>query len=367
MKRTLLFVLCIASALFVQCKKDEASVTIGVDLPLTGKYEYWGNEFKSGAEIYCRQNEKLKVVFEDNMGVPATSATVAKRLIDFNKVDALVSLFAPFSFNLREMAETAGIPLISSFNSSTAFTGGFPHSYTDFATHDMQLPLLVDCVTDSLNLRKGVYYCVNDDYGLDGAKILTQLMGEKGIPISGELFMTDVANHRNALAKIMKDDADFIFLIARNQDLITAVNQIRERNPDILILGVGSFDAPEIWAGIPAQNQQNILFASSYFEKDYSDESRKFYDEFYKQKQRDPNYPAVFGYTICQYLAECIAQSKEQGVPLTDILNRLDRESIRGQIKMTDRHIVYSSIAIYERKDGKSVPVAIEMKMPERD
>ena len=365
MKRNFNLSICLLALFFTQCKENNP-VVIGVDLPLTGAYEYWGNEFKSGAEIYCKQRPDIKVVFEDNQGTPDNAVTIANKLINIDHVDAFVSLFAPFSFNLRDKAENAKVPFISSFNSSTTFTEGYKFCFTDFATHDMQLPLLVDCVTDSLNLRNGIYYCVNDDYGTDGAKIVSRLMNEKGISITGELFNSGTADHRNTLAKIMKDDVDFIFLIARNRDLINAVNQIRERNKNILILGVGSFDAPEIWDGIPDGNQDNILFASSYFDKDYNDESKAFYDAFYELRKRGPNYPAVFGYTICQYLSEEIAKSKEQNIPLVNKLENLDYNCIRGQVKMTDNHIIYSSIAIYKRINGLSVPIATEMEMPER-
>ncbi len=365
MKNVCRISLCLLVLLFTQCRKADTAL-IGVDLPLTGAYEYWGKEFKAGAEIYSVQHPEVKIVFEDNQRVPDNAVTVANKLISIDKVDALVSLFAPFSFNLRDRAEKAKVPFVSSFNSSTTFTQGYEYCFTDFATHDMQLPLLVDCVTDSLNLDRGVYYCVNDDYGTDGAKIVSRLMNGKGISISGELFNTGTADHRNTLTKIMDDKVDFVFLIARNRDLINAVNQIRERSKDVLILGVGSFDAPEIWDGIPAENQENILFASSYFDKDFNEESKAFYDAFYQMRQRGPNYPAVFGYTICQYLTEGVLKAKQQGLPLVEYLSNLDYDSIRGKVKMTDSHIVYSSIAIYKRVAGQSVPIATEMEMPER-
>ena len=130
----------------------------------------------------------------------------------------------------------------------------------------------------------------------------------------------------------------------------------------MLILGVGSFDAPVVWEGISTENQANIIFASSYFEKDYNDESKAFYEEFYKRKHRDPNYPAIFGYTICQYLSQAISEANKNKVPLTDLLNKLNYNSIRGDIIMQANHMIYSSIAIYKRENNASVPLSIEKK-----
>ena len=367
MKRLILLIVALvlvalAFLYTTQCNKNKKVevVKIGIDLPLTGNYAYWGNEFKEGAEIFASSAEGLEVIFEDNHGKPNDAVSAANKLLKISKVDAFVSLFAPFSFPLRDIAEKANVPFISTFNSSTSFTTDYSYCYSDFATHDTQLPLLVKFITDSMQLNRGLYLCVNDDYGVDGAKVLSKLLKEKNISISGEYFNTGESEFRNFFAKSLNDSVEFVFVIARDRDLINAVNQIRERNKDLLILGVGSFDAPVVWEGISTENQANIIFASSYFEKDYNDESKAFYEEFYKRNQRDPNYPAIFGYTICQYLSQAISDAKKKNVPLTDILNTLNYQSIRGNIIMQANHMIYSSIAIYKRENDTSVPLSIE-------
>lgn len=368
MRRSLHIIFILLSlCAFTQCREKDNTPIIGFDVPLSGKFDYWGNEFMAGAKIYSDAHPGVDVRFEDNQSELNGAAMVANNLIDITKADVLVSLFVPFSKKLRSLAEERKIPFVTSFISASDFTDGYAFCFNDFATHDMQLPLLVGCATDSLSLSRGVYYCVDDDYGTDGARVISTLMAEKGIPISGDLFGSGTSNHRNALTKLMKDKVDFVFLIARNNDLITAVNQIRERDKNVLILGAGAFDAPEIWAGIPAENQENILFASSYFEKDYNEEAKAFYDAFYKLRGRGPNYPAVFGYTICQYLSEGLIKAQKEGIPLVNYLEQLDYDSIRGKVKMTDSRIVYSSIAIYKRIDGQSIPVATEMEMTKRE
>ena len=349
---------------FSQCNKKEGTVKVGIDIPLTGKYAWWGHEFKEGVDIFAAQNPELQLFFEDNHGKPNDAVSSANKLITFNKVDALVTLFAPFSFPLRDIVEKEKVPFISTFNSSATFTQGYTYSYSDFITNDITLPLLVKFVTDSMQLNKGIYLCVNDDYGTDGARIVSQLFEKKGISISGDLFNTGESDFRNFFAKTLSADVEFVFVIARDRDLINAVNQIRERNKDLLILGVGSFDAPVIWEGISEDNQNNILFASSYFEKDYNDESRAFFEEFYKRNQRNPNYPAVYGYTISQYLLKIIKEAKEKNVPITSMLDNLNSESIRGKLSMTENRMVFSSIAIYKREGNQSISLCVEKEMP---
>lgn len=357
---SLLMIVCLS-----QCKQKETAETIGIDIPLTGNYAWWGHEFKEGVDIYAQQNAGLNVVFEDNHGKANDAVAAANKLLNISKVDAMITLFAPFSFPVRDIAEKAGIPFISTFNSTTTFTQGYTYCYSDFTTNDLTLPLLVNYVTESMQLNKGIYLCVNDDYGTDGAHLVSKLLSDKGISITGEFFNTGESDFRNFYAKTLKDDIEFVFIIARDRDLINAVNQVRERNKNILILGVASFDAPVVWEGIPEVNQRNILFASSYFEKDYNEESKAFFDEFYKRNNRNPNYPAVYGYTICQYLSNAIKEAKQKDVPLTEILDEIEYDSIRGKIKMKDDRMVYSSIAIYKRENNSSVSVCVEKEKPE--
>lgn len=349
---------------FTQCKNQESAARIGIDIPLTGSYAWWGHEFKEGVDIYAAKDNDLSIVFEDNHGKTADAVTSANKLINIDKIDALVTLFAPFSFPIRDIAEKAQLPFVSTFNSTTTFTEGYKYIFSDFTTNDQTLPLLVDYVTESVQLKKGVFLCVNDDYGTDGAKLVSELLANKGITIEGEFFNTGESDFRNFFTKRLKKDIEFIFIIARDRDLINAVNQVRERDKDLLILGVASFDAPVVWEGIPESNQSNILFASSYFEKDYNDESKEFYDEFFKRNNRNPNYPAVYGYTICQYLSKAIKDAKQKKIALTELLDCIDYESIRGRIKMTEKRMVYSSIAIYKRENNLSVPVCVEKEKP---
>ena len=63
---------------------------------------------------------------------------------------------------------------------------------------------------------------------------------------------------------------------------------------------------------------------------------------------------------------EAITKAKQENKPLKDVLETIDYNSIRGQIKMTDNHIIYSSIAIYKREGNKSVPLAIELEKPKK-
>lgn len=356
-KTTTLFLLPL---LFMQCTPKESRVKIGIDIPLTGNYAWWGQEFKEGVDIYAEKDTDLELIFENNHGKTNDAVSAANKLIKIEKVDALITLFAPFSFPVRDIAEKSQTPFISTFNSSTSFTQGYSYVFSDFITNDLTLPFLVDYVTKSMQLNKGVYLCVNDDYGVDGAKIVTNLFKQKGISINGDFFNTGESDFRNIFAKSLKNDIQFIFIIARDRDLINAVNQVRERNKNLIILGVASFDAPVVWDGIYGDNQKNILFASSYFEENFNDEAKLFCNEFYKRNGRTPNYPAIYGYTICQYLSNVIKEAQQKNVSIVSLLDELDCESIRGRIKMTESRMIYSSIAIYKRENDQSIPVCVE-------
>ena len=114
-KATVVFLFAFIATALQSCTNN-SNVKIGIDIPLTGNYAWWGHEFKEGVDIYAANDSDLQLFFEDNHGKPNDAVSSANKLINLNKVDALITLFAPFSFPIRDIAEKTKTPFISTFN-----------------------------------------------------------------------------------------------------------------------------------------------------------------------------------------------------------------------------------------------------------
>ncbi|MCC8095564.1 MAG: ABC transporter substrate-binding protein [Tannerellaceae bacterium] len=320
MKKLLIsfILILLVSVSFSGCKekKDSGKIRIGITVPLSGNLAFWGDELRRGMQIYTMKEnvtDSIQLLFEDNRGIPSDAVTSMRSLIDFYDVQAVVSMLVKLGAPQRDLAEQKKIPLISTYNSSSGFTSGYHFAYQDFATHEWQLPALTDFVYNSLQKRKGVTFCSADDFGKDGQKFFKmnyQKLG--GELIDTLLFTPGSTDLRNEITKVMSKNPEFIFLVGQENELITATKQIRERNNDILIVGIGSFESPTVWGAIPVEYQNNLYFVNSFFDKNSDEESESYYNSYINLYQQEPTMPSVYGYSICKYLYVILKETEQK-------------------------------------------------------
>lgn len=92
------------------------TVKIGVVAPLTGGASGYGLPLIKGIEL-ARQdikgaNNSYEVVFEDDASTPANAANAAQKLINVNKVDAVITTTSGTGNAVKPIATAAGIPHI---------------------------------------------------------------------------------------------------------------------------------------------------------------------------------------------------------------------------------------------------------------
>jgi len=95
------------------------SLKIGIMLPLTGLAASAGENMRKGAEIaienYKKENPnvQIEVVFEDDAFDVTKGFTAYKKLVDLDKVDAILMVSTPVLDAIHEDVVARGIPLIS--------------------------------------------------------------------------------------------------------------------------------------------------------------------------------------------------------------------------------------------------------------
>lgn len=345
-----------------QEKKENNKVIIGASIPLTGNLAFWGEELKRGMDIYASSStvkDSLTLFFEDNQGTPTDAVTSMKKMIEFNKVQAVVSMLVKLCAPQREIAEMEKIPLISTYNSSSGFTQGYNFVYQDFATHEWQLPALANFIYNELNKKSGVTFCSSDDFGKDGQKFF-KLNYEKlgGKLLDTALFVPGTVDLRNEISKITQKKPEFIFLVGQEKELIAATKQIRERDKDVLIFGIGSFESPTVWSNIPEEYQSNLYFVNSLFDKNFDEESQIYYNTYLEKYNQEPSMPSVYGYSICKYIYQILKSAEVNNTTFNDVANTVQINSIRGNLKFNDLHEIMSGFGLYKRENNKSVLIA---------
>lgn len=108
----------IIGSTFTQTKKQSTSLTLGLMLPLTGDYAAAGQNMQKGMELALDQYKKnnpdldIKVVVEDDGYNTKKGVTAYKKLVDYDKVDAILMLSTPVIDAIHEDVVKRGIPVI---------------------------------------------------------------------------------------------------------------------------------------------------------------------------------------------------------------------------------------------------------------
>jgi branched-chain amino acid transport system substrate-binding protein len=211
------------------------------------------------------------LIFEDNQLDGAKSVSAAKRLINQQKVDAVITLWPPTASVVIPLSEKAKIlhytiswdPDLAKKNkfvlSHQAMVGEIAHS---------TLKLL----KSEGNTNAAFLHLEEKGFNL-GAEYIRKLAPQEGIKIvSDEAFNPGETDFRSLIERIeqLKPDAYLIWSVMPSIDAI--VRQIRERNPKAKITGYLDF------AG-----NKNILQGSKYISEMYASENfLNLYKEHYQ-------------------------------------------------------------------------------------
>ena len=79
-----------------------------------------------------------------------------------------------------------------------------------------------------------------------------------------------------------------------------------------------------------------------------------FKENYGKKYNEEPNYVSVYGYSIGKYLSEIIIKSDGDNEKIRNSLNRLNQQSIRGNLSINSKRDVLTPIGIYKRVENDS-------------
>ena len=357
MKKILLVVLTFGMLCGCQGKKEDNVIKIGANFTLTGDVAWWSLELKKGFDLALEEEyvNKVEVIYEDNEFKANKAVSIFNKFLQVDKVDAIVTCFSPITEALSPLAERSHVPLIATCTSSTNITRDKQWAFRDYFTQKEQCTPLAEYVHE-LGFRKGVYMVINDDYGIDAINQFKDRFEKLGGEIlSGEVFSQLSRSSRNEVVKVLSYNPDFIFVVARDQALITLCNQIRELNQSIQIVGINAFDSPTIWKGLGVAGE-GIIFSSGYFNANDNENSDQFYKKFVQKYNEEPNYNAVYGYTILKYLVR-LSTLSSTNEELRNSIELMQENTIRGVLTVDELHGVVGTIGLYKRDNNQTIPI----------
>lgn len=175
--------------------------TLGVAVPLSGKYKAWGEAVVEGVRLALPEGGPVRIIEKDTRGEPDGAAAAIEQLAAEGAVAVVGGVTNAEAQRAAVAAQQAGIPLIS-LSRAEGVTDGRPFVFRLMLTARAQARALATLAVEQRGLRKAVVLYPEMSYGteLKGA-FTSEVQARGGAVVRAVGFEPDRAN----FSPIVKD------------------------------------------------------------------------------------------------------------------------------------------------------------------
>ncbi len=230
-------------------KVEKNIIKIGAIYPMSGEYAHFGDAMKNAVKMFVEDSEtkdsvyQYKFFLEDGAFDKARSAVVAKKLIDIDKVDVIITLGSDVGSIVSPIAQEHKVIHLSMATEPNVAKGEY--NFTISTPPNKNTGKMIDELL-KLNLNKVAFVIQNTAVMQSVAAPIRQAGRDGKINIiSDNTINSGDRDFRILIYKILQDQPDAIIVQLQPPELQIFVKQLREANKDIVITSVESFGYPE--------------------------------------------------------------------------------------------------------------------------
>ena len=368
MKRTL-FALFLITTLFISfaCERrgnqgnggGTGPILVGYYGDLSGRTSSFGQSTKNGVEMAADEINKaggingrtVQIVTEDDQGEPNKAATVVTKLINQDKVQALLGEVASSnSLAAAPKAQEAKVPMISPSSTNPAVTQVGDYIFRVCFIDPFQGEVMAKFSANNLKAKRAaILYDFNSDYsrGLYQffKKSFTSLGGQI---VSEQSYTQGDRDFSGQLTAIRAVNPDVIYVPGYYGEVGVISNQTKQLGIKAPLLGGDGWDAPQLWQLGGASLNGNYI-SNHYSVDDPSPAIKKFVADYKARYNILPDALAALGYDSMKVLADAITRAgSTENTKLRDaIAQTKDFPGVTGKITIDkDRNAVKPAVVL---------------------
>jgi branched-chain amino acid transport system substrate-binding protein len=309
------------------------TIKVGEFASLTGKEATFGTSSHEGTVLAIEEinaaggvlGRQLELIYEDNRSMQGESSTIAKKLINSDKVVALLGEVASGrSLEVAPLAQQAQIPMISPSSTNPDVTKVGDYIFRVCFTDPFQGRLLAEFARDTLGAKKvAVFSDVAAAYSVGLARFFSEPWVANGGEIVSEQKYTGGDKDFKAQLTVIKNaNPDAILVPGYYSDVGLIVAQARQLGITVPLFGGDGWEAPELIQIAGAQNLVGTYY-STHFSPNSTDPLAQKFVAAYKARYNGkvPDAMAALGYDTVLVLADAIKRAgTTDGPALRDAL-----------------------------------------------
>lgn len=360
----------VAVALAAQLASAQEPVRIGVVQPLTGPVAYDGNIYVNTVKMLVDDingkggilGRKIDLKVEDGACNPAQSVNAAEKLVERDKVVALLGAFCSTSTAaVMEVAKKYKVPLITGISTAAQLTEqGNPYFFRAVATTPMLGNAFGKELPAAVKAKRFAFLVINDDWGHSMVASYPKSIEQGGGQIVGtEYFQPSELQFLSIITKVKSVNPDAIILAANTQHAAALSKQIRELGITAPLIGEGSWTSDSYFklAGPAAEGVYGLVEYVYTIKNPVND---AFVKEFHAKLS---DYPTKFAGAAHNALNIVVAAIKRAGAAdpekIRAALEKTDYTGLVGNIKFDDKHQAYGQ-TVYLAHVHNGVPEVVK-------
>ena len=290
----------------------EGAFNLGLICPLSGSSAVSGQIMQNATKMAVDEINAaggingtipINLVSVDDEGVPATSVTAMQKLVEQDKVNAVIGAQASScTLANMEITKAAKIPQITPASSNVAVTqSGNDYIYQLTATDELHMRNVMGYMVDENNAKTFAILYESSDFGTGGFKIASTVCDDFGLEmVDSEVYNSGDTDFSVPLADAQSKGAELVFLPMYYQpaSLIFAQAKSMGYAPDWF--GVDGMDGILTLDGFDVALAEDVMLLTP-FNADSSDErTQAFVQKYQEQYGEVPNQFAADAYD-CVY------------------------------------------------------------------
>lgn len=295
------------------------TIKVGVYGDLTGQTSSFGQSTKNGIELAVEEinnagginGKKIQLIVEDDQGRPEQAKTVVSKLINQDRVQAVLGEVASTnSLAAAPVAQEAKIPMITPSSTNPKVTEVGDYISRVCFIDPFQGSVMAKFASNTLKAKTAaILGDVNSDY----SKGLTQFFEEEfsrlgGKVVAKEAYTQTDPDFKGQLTKIRNLNPDVIYVPGYYGQVGIIAKQARELDMNMPLLGGDGWDSPELWK-LGGAALKNTYISNHYSAENPAPEIQNFVKAYKAKFNVEPDSLAALAYDAAKVLADAIKRA----------------------------------------------------------
>jgi branched-chain amino acid transport system substrate-binding protein len=303
---------------------------------------------------------RIDVVITDDKGSPEEAARLTARLIDQDKVVAIVA--GGTSGNSRAAApkaQSSQVPMISPSSTDPAVTQVGDYIFRACFVDEFQGEVMASFAINTLKAQKAaILFDFNTPYGRGLTNFFqTSFQRLGGKIVNEQSYTQNDADFKGQLSSIRAAEPDVIYIPGYYGDVTRIAKQARQLGLTQPLLGGDGWDAPELWQ-LGGDSLNGAYISTHYSVDDPSPAIQAFVQE-YKQRYGNlaPDAHAALGYDAALLLVDAIKRAgSTEGPKLREALAQTKNfKGVTGTISMDGQRNAVKPAVVLKLMDVKFI------------